>query len=326
MMLAVENWEQGGKLCVGILLDESPSPHFGCKTRGEPWRSGGPLQRCVESATSTGRADLYIVFNGDDRQTWGSKRVTCYAGGKLYLYGTVRELRYEFVAADVYDVSSRKCSSLPYRVVRHVQLAIDPDKASGVGGFDALLGEKCPGPDTEHDFRMGETDSERTGCKLTWIDQTGYSEVWFLGDARGYKENEFMLVEFHRRPYVRAVLDALSFLETSLSARAKQRAAVSLISGMVPGLDALARVVASPKPESLPAEVTSGRDNRLHPGALRKPSASSTTPDAALEGEKAAEPKSKRPRKNPTTCGPGDSGSAKAPKVGAVSEIIDLDE
>jgi hypothetical protein len=255
MMLLVENWTRGGELELASLVDESPNPQFDAFPRGEPWRPDGPLFAAAQSALHGGCAKLFIVFKSDPLVTWGSKHVTVFAGGLLFAGVPQKRLRYEAVARQIFGTTLGRDASSEYRVLVSAEMTPDPEQMAQLGSdCDPFLGFPEPPNLTKVNApkSVGLSLALGPGCKLTWIDQTGYSEIWFVADSQGFEEHRFLFTEYARRPYVQSILTILGFV-TSRQANSTEDATKkttlvqshALLGGMLPFLTALQELTSS---------------------------------------------------------------------------------
>lgn len=257
MMLFVENTEKGGSLELAMLLDESPSPEYGNRAYSnlEPWTQGGSLATATAEARTCGRATLYLVFQSDDCRSWGSRTVLAVAGGLLFNpLQPKTPLRYEFVNRELFGNICGSQSTQSYRVLSNVSLGCDLDSKAGkiskvdphrclgfrdlqTGSFKAGV---RPSENTESKcspFELGDTPELRTGTYVSWVDQSGYSEHWFVADVTGFFEFRFEMQEFARRRFVRVVLSFLGFVSSPLALSteiANRNAAGALLNGLLP--------------------------------------------------------------------------------------------
>lgn len=240
MIVVAENIDRGGKMELAMLLDDSPAPPA---PSGEPWKPGGNLAKASSSAISAGRAELYIVFQSDPPRTWGDKVVIAFAGGLLYTADSLVPLRYEVVARNVFQNCAGKDTTLPYRILVRAELSPDPEISArnGKASRDDLLG--MDEPQTEQKIfnsSLGEPDMLGSGVTVTWMDQTGYQEVWFVGDAAGLLEYKFDLTEYSRRTYVQCILNILGFVGKKEFSASRERSMLqALLRGALPQLTAL---------------------------------------------------------------------------------------
>jgi hypothetical protein len=176
---------------------------------------GGPLHAAGESALHSGCANLYIVFKSDPIATWGSKRVTVYAGGLLFAGMPQRRLYYEVVARQIFGTVGGRDANIDCRVLVLAEMTPDPEQVPQLANdCDPFLGFAEPPNLTkmDHPKSIGLSLVLGPGCKLTWIDQTGYSEIWFVADSQGFEEHRFLLTEYARRQYVQVILTVLDFV------------------------------------------------------------------------------------------------------------------
>jgi hypothetical protein len=262
MMLAIENWEKEGSLELAMLLDISPCVEFdtGFSSGSEPWRPGGPLALAAASARACGRATLRVIFSSDARLTWGSRTVTAFAGGLLVAGEPPRPLRYEVVARDVFCNITGADTHLPYKVLSCASIEPDPDRVTAdmlKDACDPVLGfvEPQASDYATSEQNIGVAEQMSSGCTLAWRDHTGYSELWFVGDAAGCETHEFLLSEYSRRPYVASVMAVLGFVgQSAPSPETGIAMAHAILAGMLPHVAALKQVLGVPTIPTAPAK------------------------------------------------------------------------
>lgn len=238
MIIVAENISQNGAMELAMLLDECPYPS---NCVGEPWRSGGNLVKSLEAAAKVGRAELYLVFRSDPPRVWGDKLVTALAGGLLYLENSSRPLRYEVVARQIFENCVGQDTSLPYRILVRADITPDPEVSTNRGKeVDDYLGAAEPQAERKiTDSAMGDPEVLGSGVTVTWMDQTGYQEIWFVGDSDGLQDYRFDLTEFSRRSYVQRILGALGFVGKAVTRQKRQTMLNSLLQGSLPQLTAI---------------------------------------------------------------------------------------
>jgi hypothetical protein len=187
--------------------------------------------------------------------TWGSKHVTVFAGGLLYAGVPQKRLRYEAVARQIFRTTLGRDASNEYRVLVSAEMTPDPEQMTHLGNdCDPFLGFPEPPNLTKVNVpkSVGLSLALGPGCKLTWIDQTGYSEIWFVADSQGFEEHRFLFTEYARRQYVQPILAVLGFVNSrqvnTTQDNARKNTLVqshTLLGGMIPFLTALQELTSS---------------------------------------------------------------------------------
>lgn len=264
MMLMLERYDCD-ELELAMLLDESPYHNFTpMGSCGEPWRADGSLIQAATSVDLCGHAWLFVAYVSDDAATWGSRRVKLLAGGEIVRKqmtnsgvwtGKYINMRFEIVARNIFHNVIGKATKSTYRLIQCARIQPEPNlearqrkdvKNSTLGeDEDEFFGIAEPQVEEKHHGAAPFVPQLGIGCVLTWIDETGYTEKWFVQDLSCFEEHRFCLTEYQRRPFVQCILARLAFVKDvdgSNAAPTLDKACSGHLHNLVSSLQAMIRI------------------------------------------------------------------------------------
>ena len=218
------------KLELAMLLDEPPYHNFSSTSCGEPWRADGPLAQAAMCIDLEGYAWLYVAYISDKASTWGTKQVKLVSGGTVLRKelnsagawtGRYVELAYKTVAPRIFLNLVGERSTDGYNIISGARLQEDPGSSSDEEKGDELLGRE---EQTETSAASSRFEPRpQLGCVITWENQAGSTQKWWIQAFDDYKGEKwwlrdfgdcrFGLTEYSRRPYVHILMARLGFVK-----------------------------------------------------------------------------------------------------------------
>lgn len=261
----LQQWDSED-LELAMLLDESPMhDYISVKSYGEPWRPDGPLTEAATTIDLYGYAWLIVVYISDEPHTWGTRKIKLTVGGRIarkniingFWNGELIPMKFEVVARDIFRNIIGENSDQPFKLLRSAQILPEPSNETRSKYEKQESDDWLGTPEIQHSTSNGVGGKLASfvpqiglGCVLTWMNEQGYTEKWFVQDPICFEEHRFCLTEYQRRPFIHILLARLGFVKAIEAANRNEpstieEACAGLLNTVCQAMQALSNIASS---------------------------------------------------------------------------------